>query len=135
MATAPRKWASRRPAPVWLARRTPPPSSARAHCAGTLHEFVRLVSVRGAVAAEVPTSTAPTLRVRQEFEQYLLRDRGLKAWKFGAKTEALDAEQRRLFEETLAEDEASPRAQLGGAAKRQGRSRSGGRLCRDRTMC
>ena len=36
----------------------------------------------------------------------------LKAWKFGAKTEAMSAEQRRLFEETLAEDEASLRAQL-----------------------
>jgi len=31
----------------------------------------------------------------------------LKAWKFGAKTEAMSAEQRRLFEETMAEDEAS----------------------------
>ena len=36
----------------------------------------------------------------------------LKNWKFGAKTEAMSAEQRRLFEETLAEDEASLRAQL-----------------------
>jgi transposase len=36
----------------------------------------------------------------------------LKRWKFGAKTEAMNAEQRRLFEETLAEDEASLRAQL-----------------------
>jgi transposase len=36
----------------------------------------------------------------------------LKALKFGAKTEAMDAEQRRLFEEALAEDEASLRAQL-----------------------
>jgi transposase len=36
----------------------------------------------------------------------------LKALKFGAKTEAMDAEQRRLFEETLAEDEAGLRAQL-----------------------
>jgi transposase len=36
----------------------------------------------------------------------------LKAWKFGAKTEAMSAEQRRLFEETLAEDEASLQAQL-----------------------
>jgi len=36
----------------------------------------------------------------------------LKRWKFGAKTEAMSAEQRRLFEETLAEDEASLRAQL-----------------------
>ncbi len=36
----------------------------------------------------------------------------LKRWKFGAKTEAMTAEQRRLFEETLAEDEASLQAQL-----------------------
>jgi len=36
----------------------------------------------------------------------------LKAWKFGAKTEAMSAEQRRLFDETLAEDEASLQAQL-----------------------
>ena len=36
----------------------------------------------------------------------------LKRWKFGAKTEAMSAEQRRLFEETLAEDEASLQAQL-----------------------
>ena len=36
----------------------------------------------------------------------------LKAWKFGAKTEAMSAEQRRLFEETMAEDEASLQALL-----------------------
>jgi transposase len=36
----------------------------------------------------------------------------LKAWKFGAKTEAMSTEQRRLFEETLAEDQASLQAQL-----------------------
>jgi transposase len=35
-----------------------------------------------------------------------------KAWRFGAKTEAMSAEQRTLFEETLAEDEASLLAQL-----------------------
>jgi transposase len=35
-----------------------------------------------------------------------------KAWRFGAKTEAMSAEQRALFEETLAEDEASLLAQL-----------------------
>src|SRR5215213_9123851 len=35
-----------------------------------------------------------------------------KAWKFGAKSEAMSAEQRRLFEETLSEDEASLEAQL-----------------------
>jgi chromosome segregation ATPase len=36
----------------------------------------------------------------------------LKRWKFGAKTEAMSTEQRRLFEETLTEDEASLQAQL-----------------------
>ena len=36
----------------------------------------------------------------------------LKRWKFGAKSEAMSADQRRLFEETLAEDEASLRAHL-----------------------
>jgi len=36
----------------------------------------------------------------------------LKRWKFGARTEAMTADQRRLFEDTLAEDEASLRAQL-----------------------
>lgn len=36
----------------------------------------------------------------------------LKAWKFGAKTERMSAEQRSLFEETLAADQASLEAQL-----------------------
>jgi transposase len=36
----------------------------------------------------------------------------LKAWKFAARTEAMNAEQRRLFEETLVEDEADLQAQL-----------------------
>lgn len=36
----------------------------------------------------------------------------LKAWRYGARTEAMNAEQRRLFEETLAEDQASLEEQL-----------------------
>lgn len=36
----------------------------------------------------------------------------LKAWKFGAKTERMNAEQRQMFEETATEDEASLQAQL-----------------------
>jgi transposase len=36
----------------------------------------------------------------------------LKRWRFAAKTEAMSAEQRRLFEETLVEDEADLQAQL-----------------------
>ena len=35
-----------------------------------------------------------------------------KRWKFGARTEAMSADQRRLFEETVCEDEASLQAQL-----------------------
>ena len=36
----------------------------------------------------------------------------LKAWRFGAKTEAMSAEQRQMFDETMAEDQASLQAQL-----------------------
>ena len=36
----------------------------------------------------------------------------LKAWKFGARTERMNAEQRQMFEETAAEDQASLEAQL-----------------------
>ena len=36
----------------------------------------------------------------------------LKRWKFGAKSEAMNAQQRALFQETLFEDEASLQAQL-----------------------
>lgn len=52
----------------------------------------------------------------------------LKAWKFGAKTEAMSAEQRRLFEETMAEDEASLKAQL---EQLQGKSKSPERQASD----
>ena len=36
----------------------------------------------------------------------------LKRWKFGARTEAMTAQQRALFQDTLAEDEASLQGQL-----------------------
>ena len=36
----------------------------------------------------------------------------LKAWKFGARTEAMNAQQRQMFEDTVAEDEADLEAQL-----------------------
>ena len=47
----------------------------------------------------------------------------LKAWKFGAKTEAMSAEQRRLFEETLAEDEAEPAGAAASSCKASRRRR------------
>ena len=47
-----------------------------------------------------------------KIESIMLQLARLKAWKFGAKTERMNAEQRSIFEETLAADEASLQAQL-----------------------
>ena len=47
-----------------------------------------------------------------KIEKITLELARLNRWKFGAKSEAMSAEQRRLFEETLTEDEASLREQL-----------------------
>ena len=47
----------------------------------------------------------------------------LKAWKFGAKTERMNAEQRDIFEETLAADQASLEAQLAALQDGAGTSR------------
>jgi len=55
--------------------------------------------------AELQFKTAKLEKVNFELAR-------LKAWKFGAKTEAMSAEQRRLFEETMAEDEAGLQALL-----------------------
>src|SRR6478736_1048765 len=55
--------------------------------------------------AELQFKTAKLEKVNFELAR-------LKAWKFGAKSEAMSAEQRRLFEETFTEDEASLLAQL-----------------------
>ena len=55
--------------------------------------------------AELQFKTAKLEKVNFELAR-------LKGWKFGAKTEAMSAEQRRLFEETMAEDEASLQALL-----------------------
>ena len=42
----------------------------------------------------------------------------LKAWRFGAKTERMDAEQRQMFEEAFAEDQASAGGAAAGFASR-----------------
>jgi transposase len=47
-----------------------------------------------------------------KLERLTLQLAQFKAWKFGARTEAMNTEQRRLFEETVAEDEADLQAQL-----------------------
>ena len=76
------------------------------------------------LAPEAVTALAQQMlqRIRQQAHEIQFKDAKiekimfqlaqLKAWKFGAKTEAMNAEQRRLFEETVAEDEASLQAQL-----------------------
>lgn len=47
-----------------------------------------------------------------KIERITFEMRRLKAWRFGAKTECMNAEQRQLFEETLAADQADLEAQL-----------------------
>jgi hypothetical protein len=58
----------------WLHRRR------RREDAFTLHAFARLVAPDGyRASSQQPAAIAPALRVQQEFEQYLLRKRGLAA--------------------------------------------------------
>lgn len=52
---------------------------------------------------------------RTKIEKITFQLARLKAWKLGAKTEATNAKQKRLLEETLVEDEASLQAKLGQA--------------------
>ena len=56
---------------------------------------------------------AHTIRLRDiKIERITHELARLKAWRFGARTERMSAEQRELFEETLAADQASLQAQL-----------------------
>ena len=56
---------------------------------------------------------AHTIRLRDiKIERITHELARLKAWRFGARTERMSAEQRELFEETLAADQASLEAQL-----------------------
>ena len=57
--------------------------------------------------ARRPSKVRGAKRGRLAFERGRRKD-----WRFGAKTEAMNAEQRQMFEETLAEDQASLQAQL-----------------------
>lgn len=69
------------------------------------------------------------VRVQQQSREIVWRDAKLekitfelarlKRWKFGARTEAMDAQQRQLFLETLVEDEADLQAQLAALQARQ----------------
>ncbi len=59
------------------------------------------------------TSQAQAIKFRDvKIERITFELRRLKAWRFSAKTERMNAEQRQLFEETLAADQASLEAQL-----------------------
>jgi len=58
-------------------------------------------------------SQAQAIKLRDaKIESITFQLARLKAWKFGAKTEAMNAQQRSLFEETFAADQASLEAQL-----------------------
>jgi transposase len=71
------------------------------------------------LSAEAVTALAQQMlqQIQRQAQDIRLKDAKLekltfelarhKAWKFGAKSEAMSAEQRRLFEETLTEDEAA----------------------------
>ena len=62
--------------------------------------------------AEIRSKEAEIRFKEAKLEKITFELARLKRWKFGAKAEAMTAEQRRLFEETLAEDQASLSAQL-----------------------
>ena len=67
--------------------------------------IARLQQQVQAQAREIAWTQAKLVKVNFELAR-------LRRWKFGTKTEALTAQQRALFQETLAEDEASLQAQL-----------------------
>ena len=67
---------------------------------------------------------AQTIRLKDaRLEKITFELARLKAWKFGARTERMNAEQRQMFETTVAEDEADLAAQL---AALQGEGKVGG---------
>ena len=56
---------------------------------------------------------AQTIKFKDaKLEKITFEPARLKAWRFGAKTEAMSAEQRQMFDEAMAEDQASLEAQL-----------------------
>ncbi len=75
----------------------------------------RLVEQTQAIALRDQAITARDQEIKfknAKLERITFELARLKAWKFAAKTEAMNAEQRQLFEETVAADEASLQAQL-----------------------
>ncbi|MBK6612730.1 hypothetical protein [Ottowia sp.] len=73
-----------------------------------------MTSICSLTSAPISTSAWPSLKFKDtRIERITFELARLNAWRFGARTEATTAQQRQLFEETLAEDEASLRALLG----------------------
>lgn len=63
--------------------------------------------------SQIITSQAQAIKFRDvKIERITFELARLKSWRFAAKTERMNAEQRQLFEETLAADQASLEAQL-----------------------
>ncbi len=80
--------------------------SALAEVATTMLEHI-------AQQSKLITSQARAIKFRDvKIERITFELARLKSWRFAAKTERMNAEQRQLFEETLATDQASLEAQL-----------------------
>ena len=77
----------------------------------------------GQQSRQIDSQAQAILSKDAKIERITFEMRRLKAWRFGAKTECMNAEQRQLFEETLAADQADLEAQL---AALKADSREGG---------
>jgi len=80
---------------------------------GALAEMATEMLARIAQQSQQIDFQAHTIRLRDiKIERIMHELARLKAWRFGARTERMNAQQRDLFEETLAADQASLEAQL-----------------------
>ena len=80
---------------------------------GALAEMATEMLARIAQQSQQIDFQAHTIRLRDiKIERITHELARLKAWRFGARTERISAEQRELFEKTLAADQASLEAQL-----------------------
>ena len=77
--------------------------------------LARLVTQQAAIAAKDEHIAQRNREIKfkdAKIERITFELARLKAWKFGAKTEAMNAQQRQMFQDTLAEDQADLEAQL-----------------------
>ncbi|MFO1263390.1 MAG: IS66 family transposase [Rhodoferax sp.] len=87
-------------------------SSSCAHPIDLTHVGPEVVALIAQLQQKVEAQTREIALRDARLEKVNFELARLKRWKFGAKTEAMDAQQRALFQETLFEDEASLRTQL-----------------------